>query len=282
MSLVAEDKLVHVYRSHITSFTKDTVTLQNGKILPSNGTVFATGWKPNQTSIFPSSLLPDLGFPFILGDESSESKKHWDAMDQNSEKKVRDLFPVLAHPPKEVIEYDTAHSRPQTHTPFRLFRNIASPTLCARNQRDIVVLGTLLNTAVPTYAEVSSLWGVAYLENLPFSASATATLSSLAQMENDVSLLNAWGWVRYRDKSMSYLDGSVEIQDFIDLLVSDLGLPAMRKKEAERKKGQVFGLRGSVKEWLWPYKGGDYDGLVADYLERWGLGQVEKHKEGSS
>jgi hypothetical protein len=117
-------------------------------------------------------------------------------------------------------------------------------------------------------------------------------------MEEDVSLINAWGWVRYRDRRMEYLDGSVEIQDSMDLLVSDLGLKAMRKKEMQRRKGQVFGLRGWAKEWyvqgamvilyqllivfnrFWPYKGSDYNGLVAEYMKRWGLNEVEGPKKG--
>lgn len=249
MDLVAEDKLIHVHRSSIITVQKDHVTLKNGTTLQSDSLVFATGWKQNQSPIFPSHLLPDLGLQYPLTKEDPLSAKHWNAMETSSEQKVKDLFPILANPPKEVQEYDARHICPQTYTPFRLFRNIAPPTLCARGQRDIVVLGTLLNTAVPTYGEVSSLWGVAYLENLPFSSSTTAVLSSLPKMEEDVSLINTWGWVRYRDRSMAYLEGSVEIQDFMDLLVSDLGLEAMRKKETQRRKGQICGLRGWVREW---------------------------------
>lgn len=249
MDLVSEDKLIHVHRSSIATIHKDSITLKNGAILSSNALVFATGWKQNQSPIFPSYLLPDLGFPYPLAKEDPQSAKHWNAIEKSSEQKVKDLFPVLAHPPEEVEEYDAIRTRAQTVTPFRLFRNIVPPRLSARGQRDLVVLGTLLNTAVPTYAEVSSLWGVAYLENLPFSPSATATLSSLPQMEQDIGLINAWGWVRYRTRAFDYLDGSVEIQNFMDSLVRDLGLKAMRKKEVQRKKGQIFGLRGWAKEW---------------------------------
>jgi hypothetical protein len=185
-----------------------------------------------------------------------ESQKHWEAKTQVAEQKLKDLFPMLANPPKHVQEYDAVHTRKQTHTPFRLFRNIVSPTLTTRKQHDIVILGTLLNTAVPTYADISSLWGVVYLENLPFSPYATAELNNLEAMEKEVSLFNAWGWVRYRDRSISYLDGSVEIQDFMDQFVRDLGLESARKKRAQRmRRHQVLGVRGWVKE----------------YIEKWGL-----------
>lgn len=279
MSLVAEDKLIHVHRTSIASISKDNIALKNGLTLPSNALVFATGWKPNQSPIFAPSLLPSLGLQYPLTFESPESPKHYEVLDRISEQKIKDLFPMLAHLPKHVQEYDAAHMRKQTHTPLRLFRNIAPPTLTARHQHDIIILGTLLNTAVPTYAEISSLWGVAYLENLPFAPSTTATLSSLEDMEKEVSLLNAWGWVRYRDRSISYLDGSVEIQNFMDQLMTDLGLEAARKKRAQRKRGQLIGLRGMVKEWLWPYMGGDYKGLVEEYIERWGLKKEDGKKE---
>lgn len=249
MDLVAEGKLISVHRSSITTFQGDSVILKNGTKLPSNAVVFATGWKPNQSPMFPSGLLPELGLQYPLTEETPDHAQHWEALEQSSKQKVKEAFPRLAQPPILVQEYDAAHFRSQSNTPCRLFRNIAPPSLCVRGQRDVVVLGTLLNTAVPTYAEISSLWAVAYLENLPFSTSTTRTLSNLEEMEENISLINAWGWVRYRDQSLDYLDGSVEIQDFMDLLVRDLGLEAMRKKEAQRKKGQLFGIRGWFREW---------------------------------
>jgi hypothetical protein len=180
---------------------------------------------------------------------------------------------MLANPPPDVVEYDKAHTKTATLAPFRLFRYIAPPKLAARGDRSLVVLGCLVNTAIPTYAEISSLWGVAYLESLPFAPSTSQKLQDLEDMEKDISLVDIWGVMKFRDRAAPYLDGSVEIQDFTDLLMKDLGLRSDRKRfatEREGKKG-LFSLKAWAKEWFYPYFGKDYEGLVEEYRVRWGL-----------
>ena len=110
------------------------------------------------------------------------------------------------------------------------------------------------------------------MESLPFSDTTTAKLSSLTDMEKDISRLNAWQKLRFRDEGARYLDGSVEIQNFIDELMGDLGLRWDRKRVG---KGR---LRGWVKEWVEPYKSSDYRGVVEEYLGRWGLREESKGK----
>ena len=280
MDLVAENKVIHVHRTSIASLTANTAILKNGVTLPSHALVFATGWLPNQSPIFAPSQIPTLGLRFPLSAETPSMRSHWEAQARAAEQEIKTRFPMLADIPKHVREYDAAHGYEQTYVPFRLYHGLVPPTLAARNQRDLVILGTLLNTAVPTYAEISSLWSVAYLENLPFSPSTAAELKSLEAMEKEVSFFNAWGWVRFRDRSIVYLDGSVEIQKYLDRLVGDLGLEFLRKKRAQRLKGpQLFGVRGSLKEWFWPYMGRDYRGLLEEYLERWDLRREGEKKE---
>ena len=273
MDMVAEGKLIHVHRTSIFSLSGKEVHLSDGQILPCDAVVFATGWEINQPTIFDPSILPDLGFPFNPEQESSDHAKHWNNLDQNSESRVRTIFPMLANPPPEVVEYDNAHAKIATTTPFRMFRNIAPPTLAAKDDRSIIALGLLINTNVPTYAEVSALWGVAYLESLPFAPKTNKMLSNLSAMEEDISLVNAWQYFRFRDRSAVYADGSVEIQDFTDLLMTDLGLRADRKRSAAEKDGKwgFFGLRGWAKEWFSPYRGLDYQGFVAEYKALCGI-----------
>jgi dimethylaniline monooxygenase (N-oxide forming) len=271
--MVAEGKLIHVHRASISSFTSKSVNLSDGQVLPSDAAVFATGWKTNQTPIFPPLLLPELGLPYALSNQSTEQAKHWNMLDSKSEAQVRDIFPMLTNPPPHVVEYDKAHTKPATLTPFRLFRYIAPSSLAAKDDRSLIVLGCLINTAVPTYAEVSALWGVAYLENLPFAPSTAKMLKDVDEMEKDISLVDMWGVLRFRDRAAAYLDGSVEIQDFTDLLMKDLGLRADRKRLTAERTGKrgVFGLRAWGKEWFYSYFGKDYRGLVEEYRTKWGL-----------
>jgi dimethylaniline monooxygenase (N-oxide forming) len=274
--MVAEGEKIHVHRASISSFSTQSVNISDGQNLPCDAVVFATGWKTNQTAIFSPSLLPDLGFQYDLSSQSSEQAKHWNALDTNSEAQVRATFPMLASPPSEIVEYDRAHTKPATLTPFRLFRYIAPPNLAARGDRSLIVLGCLINTSVPTYSEASSLWGVAYLENLPFTPTTEEALEDLNAMEKNISLVDAWGILKFRDRASPYLDGSVEIQNFTDLLVRDLGLRSDRKRfvaEREGKRG-LFGLSAWTREWFYPYFGKDYRGLVEEYRTRWRLEKV--------
>jgi hypothetical protein len=59
----------------------------------------------------------------------------------------------------------------------------------------------------------------------------------------------------------------------MDLLVRDLGLETRRKKKKQRG---CFGMKGWWSEWFKPYVGEDYRGLVAEYLEKWKLGDQSK------
>jgi dimethylaniline monooxygenase (N-oxide forming) len=118
------------------------------------------------------------------------------------------------------------------------------------------------------YAVVSSLWGIAYLENLPFALSTAKMMSDLASMEEDVSMRNAWGQLKAPGYAEEYPEGSGEIQDFTDELMKDLGLRHDRKRLAAERAGKkgVFGVRAWYKEWFKPYQGLDYKGIVAEYL----------------
>jgi hypothetical protein len=71
--------------------------------------------------------------------------------------------------PPEIVVYDKIHSKKATTTPFHLFRGMAPPTLEVKGGCSLVVLGLTLNIFGLIYAEVFLLWGVAYLESLPFS-----------------------------------------------------------------------------------------------------------------
>ncbi|KAH8596605.1 hypothetical protein B0O99DRAFT_671186 [Bisporella sp. PMI_857] len=270
MDLVADGKHIHIHRASLISLQPTTVTLSNDTVLPCDAVVFATGWATNQPSIFSSTLLPRLGLPFSVTDQDHASVTHWSALEASAAERIHDLFPIL-DPPEHVKEYDEQRKKEPSVTPFRLFRRIVPPEMASTGKRDLVVLGTLLNTAIPTYSEISSLWSVAYLEGLPFAKETSASLQNLEKMQEDVALMNSWGFAKTRCRDFPYLDGSQEIQEFMDLLVSDLGLEVMRKKRAARKGFQILGLRGWVKEWFTPYVGKDYRGLVDEYIEKWNL-----------
>ncbi|KAE9368355.1 FAD/NAD(P)-binding domain-containing protein [Stipitochalara longipes BDJ] len=269
--LVAEGKQIHVHRATITSLSSHSALLSNSEALPSDALVFATGWMTSHSSIFHPNLLLDLGFPTPLSDQDPGIEKHWNALDTSSMQNLKSLFPMLANPPKKVVEYDALHAKKAATTPFRLFRGMVPPTLAARGDRSLVVLGLTLNISIPIMAEVSSLWGIAYLENLPLIPQTKGMLESKEEMEREVSVMNNMGWLRFRDRGMPYVDGGEVTQSFIDQLVRDLGLRSDRKVLAGEKEGGrgLFGWRAWWSEWTDAYVGADYRGLVDEYRRKW-------------
>jgi hypothetical protein len=268
MDMVAEGKLIHVYRAAVVTLSGKIIHLSTGESLPCDAAVFATGWVRTQAPIFDPALYQELGLPVPVEQQSSDFVKHWSNLDTVSDAKVRSIFPMLSSPPPEVVKYFSKHNQPASTTPFRLYRDLIPPTLAAKGDRSLVVLGILLNSNIPIYAEVSSLWGVAYLENLPFARNTAKTINDLSAMEENVSMINAWGQLKAPAYADAYPEGTGEIQYFTDILMNDLGLRADRKRLAAEREGKkrVFGLRAWYNEWFKPYQGLDYKGLVAEYL----------------
>ena len=268
MNMVAEGRLIHIYRASATSLACKSVHLSTGETLPCDAAVFATGWEKTQPPIFDSGLHQELGLPVPVAQQSSDVSDHWNNLDRASDAKVRAIFPMLDSPPTEVVEYFRQHEHHVSTTPFRLYRDLVPPALAAKGDRSLIILGTLLNSNIPTYAEVSSLWGIAYLENLSFAPNAAKTITDLTAMEENISMVNAWGQLKALDYAEGYPEGSGEIQNFTDLLMEDLGLRPDRKRlaaERDEEKG-LLGLRAWYREWFKPYRGLDYKGLVAEYM----------------
>ncbi|KAL3488201.1 hypothetical protein BJX62DRAFT_240238 [Aspergillus germanicus] len=275
MQMVAEGNLVHIHRTSVSSLEGKSVHLVDGQVLPCDAIVFATGWQRNQLSLFDQSTLTDLGLPQRISEQSPEVAKHWEKLDTSTREKVSMTFPALASPPRGVATYMQKKNRKHEQmnnnartTPFRLFRYIIPPKLAAEGDRSLIVLGLVQNTTGPLYAEISSLWGIAYLENLPFSRETQALLLSQPAMEENISLVNTWGEMMRADLAEGYPDRSGEIQDFTDLLMNDLGLRPDRKRFAAEKDGNtgILGLRGWYREWFGVYKAQDYHGVVEEYL----------------
>jgi dimethylaniline monooxygenase (N-oxide forming) len=129
-----------------------SVHLSSGQTLPCDAVVFATGWKRTQPPIFDSALLPELGL--VPGErQSADFEKHWSTLDSASDAETRALFPMLASPPADVIEYFRKNERPTSNTPFRLFRNIVPPIYAAKGDR------SLIKVCVEIGARLNLTWG---------------------------------------------------------------------------------------------------------------------------
>lgn len=256
MDMVDKGELIDIHRASIASFNPNSVVLSNGTTLNCSAVVFATGWERTQSKLFPPSQLPTLGLPFPLSQQTPAYEKHWSTLDATADEKVCSIFPFLRNPPLELFH------REITTTPFRLYRYIVPQALAATGDRSLAFLGCLSNFRNPTFAEISALWATAYLLDL-LPRPVNEVLVDQAAMETQISEINAWELRRYRDKASRYPVGGLEIQDFMDVLMRDLGL------EVERKRGRggrgFWGLRAWAREWFRSYMGADYKGIVREF-----------------
>lgn len=262
LKLVDEGKLVKVRRTGVKSLGANTVELDDGTTVQADAIIFATGWEMATNEIFSPELTAELGLPVPLGSLSPAERNYWEVLDGRADKEVLDIYPILAHPPKELS------LRTHPDTPFRQFRTIVSPRLDAKNDRSIVFLGQLANTQHAFYAEISTLWTVAYLEGL---LPDNNLIGNKEAMDREIASMNAFMARRYPGRR-NIPWAVIEIRDWMDLLLGELGLRTDRKRlqwERSPERGfGWFGWKAWTKEWFEPYEPQVYKGIVAEFLEK--------------
>ena len=82
-------------------------------------------------------------------------------------------------------------------------------------------------------------------------------LPTETQMEMDVATVNAWMTRRYGVRGRRDPEIILEVQTFLDTLMRDLGLRVQRKNK---------GFFGPLVEWVVPYDGSDYRGMIEEFL----------------
>lgn len=250
-----------------------TLHLSNSHTIDTDAVIFATGWQLAHQDLFDPSLAADLGIPIRVNQQSPAHRQYWSNLDKAAEQRILSQYPILAQPPPHL----NLESRPpRTSTPLRHFRLLAPPALCARHDRSIVFLGNLVIGQVSTYAEVSALWSVAYLEDRfpsgsPLKMNMKELLDDRKAMERDVAAANAYFKLRYVDLLEIPL-AIFEMREVIDRLLVDLGLRADRHGMKVSGGGWWgwWGWRAWVKEWFTPYVPADYRGIVGEFVERVG------------
>ncbi|ESZ91541.1 hypothetical protein SBOR_8075 [Sclerotinia borealis F-4128] len=247
-----EGIVIDVQRTHISKVLSDSITLDNGTTVATDALIFATGWNLTFSRFFSPEIRLELDLPIQFGKEPPALKAYWNELDTEADKWVHKTFPFLSNPPKT---YET----PPDHTPYHLYRQSVPITLATRNDRSIIFLGVLASPQIPTYAELSSLWDIAYLENM-HSPEVDKVFSDKLTMDLDTARTNAFMKWRYRRAGIIEPNVGAEVQDLCDLLCTELGVEANRKK-------MVGGWKSSLNEWFAPYRSADYKGIVGKFLE---------------
>lgn len=203
--------------------------------------VWCTGWK-SSTSFFNDSEASNLGLPVPISSQDPSTRDHWQKLHSAADAELLQSLPALRNWPIELSKQDT--------TNYRMYRQILSPKLLARNDRSIIFTGFVTNTQTAFASELTGLWGVAWMEALL----QREDLPNEAEMERNVAKTHAWMARRYGSRGNTQPELIMEIQSYFDQLVKDLSCQTRRK--------------GGLKEWLGVYSAADYKGLVDEVIEK--------------
>lgn len=237
-------ELITVHRASIKSMFESSLTLSNSEVLPSDAVVFATGWE-YKSDLFEPPVAIDLGISAPLEHQDATTARYWEDQRQRAEKAVLDTLPILKTPPPH-------YERPVQHTPTRLYRYILPSSLAAKQDHSLILLGLVTSIQTSISAEVSALWGVAWMEGL---LERTHSIPSKPEMDYEIAKVNEWSARRYLSRGRQRQVASAEIQDVIDMWMRDLGLKVHRK-------GGLLGLRDTFV----PYRSQDYEGIVKEVI----------------
>lgn len=235
---------IFIHSGSPAKMVKEGMVIDNGETVKADAAVFATGWE-SSTDFFTDEDALELGLPIPPEKQDAQTKKHWDALQDEADAVVISILPSLAkwsRPPPDLRT-----------TQFRMYHQILSPKLLARGDRSITFAGFVSNTQTAFCSEVIALWAVAWMEGIYPKSS----LPTEAHMEKEVAKVNAWMARRHGRKGLQGPEIALEIQTYFDALMKDMGL------EINRKRRGFFGI---LKEWLLPYQASDYSGIIEEYL----------------
>ncbi|KAJ8107958.1 hypothetical protein ONZ43_g6571 [Nemania bipapillata] len=228
-----------VHRSEIESLSHtDVVNLKNGISLQSDMVIACTGFgKPHGP--FNTELRNALGLSY----DDADSDK-WALLDEEAERKVDALLPVLKENPLAHLKSTTPKVR--SHGPTRHYRAILPLKLAAQNDRSICFLGQIHSIFTPTTNEFSALWAAAYLQG-------KLDVPSIDEMEKEVAVFHAWERKRYLEIGAKNSYCILDFLSYIDTLAGDLGIKSSRKSNP-------------FSEMFVRYKPSDYKGMIDEFL----------------
>ncbi|RAL62329.1 hypothetical protein DID88_004895 [Monilinia fructigena] len=184
--------LIDVQRTHISKVHNHSVTLDNGMHLATDALIFATGWNLTFSKFFTPETRIELDLPIPLGTEPPVMKAYWKELDTEADK-----------------------WNPPDNTPYHLYRQSIPTALATSNDRSLIIfLGVLASPQIPTYAELSALWGIAYLENM-HSPEVNKVFSDKLTMDKQTARTNSFMKWRYRRAGIIEPNVGAEVQDLL-------------------------------------------------------------------
>jgi dimethylaniline monooxygenase (N-oxide forming) len=178
---------LNVIRTEVQSLSHvDVVNLKNGISIPTDMVIACIGFeKPYRP--FGRELRKELGLTYDEADAD-----HWAKLDAMASAKVDKLLPMLKEYAPDTSSVDVG-SEAVLHGPNRHYRRLVPLKLAEAGDRSICFPGLVHVIVTPTISEFQALWNAAYMLGM-------LQLPSLAEMEMEVAVFNAW--VRKRHLEM--------------------------------------------------------------------------------
>jgi cation diffusion facilitator CzcD-associated flavoprotein CzcO len=245
---------VTVYRADIVGFEDKVIELSDGKKVPVDVLVTATGFSAQPAIKFsPSSMHSDLGLPST--ELSVEQDKLWAQLEAKADEKIGQVYPRLTKgpfksPKSDVVQPFNNEPDPNANfTPWRLYRSMAPPGLTVDGKRDLVFIGMFHNVSNFTRIELQCLWAYAYLKG-----ALDEVLPQGQKMYEETAL-----WTRFWQLRAPYghgrffADAVFDQVPTFDLWLRDLGLRTRRKASWWKELTQAYTVqdyKDIVQEWL--------------------------------
>lgn len=237
---------IKVHIADIDSLSRRSVLLSNGITLKTDALLCATGWRHGPPIKFlPEGIEEDLGLPHF----STEPRKDVQRADDEILRRFPRLRDQPAPNPRAQLHVSARSAAPATvaepNQPFRLYRFMVPPAFI--HDRNIAFAGALMALSTSLVAQTQALWISAYFDG------------KLALPTNDDEIMyetvlhSRFGKWRYpAGHGAKFPDFVFDTVPYLDLMLTELGLPAHRKQ-------------GRLAEWFTPYGPEHYRGLVNEW-----------------
>ncbi|KAL1980356.1 hypothetical protein VTN96DRAFT_4259 [Rasamsonia emersonii] len=254
------DGTIKVHIADVTHVSPKTVHLSTGEALPSDALICCTGWKSTPPLKFlPEGIDRELGLPWspdVLDEE----------LVKDADEEILRRFPRLRDQPASNPRYKplSSNAAAEAPHPFRLMRFMVPPGMI--QDRSIVFLGITMTINVSIIAQTQALWATAYLDDkLDVKPAVTRSVASKAadpdpdpdsDLQWETAMHTQFGKWRYPGGfGRQHPDFVFDAIPYVDLLLTDLGLRAHRK-------------RGRLAEMFEPYGPEDYRGIVNEWRQK--------------
>ena len=250
----------------------------NESRLSCDAVIWCTGWLPS-IDFFDEETADVMGLPKSIVTGRAKTMPHQSlneppVLKQHLPEHYDSELSDAAHAAEEKVISFFPHFRDRRrpayappYTNFKLYRQIISAETLASNDRSIAFSGLVSNGQTAMCSELTSLWSVAWLEDL---LPKDALPKSKQEAEDSIELVNAWMRRRYGMKGAKDPEIVLEIQTFFDVLCRDLGIEVERKKRGWSRRTGFSGWWDAVKaEWtevVTPYTAADYQGVIEEFL----------------